>query len=90
LSAILTGEAGEMPRNSTVLQITLRNSSSVPLLLRNLGPRRFSNASDIVTVPAQGEIIVNLFIELVSQACCRCIESSAESVRNWLWGEDSR
>lgn len=60
LSAILTGEAGEMPRNSTVLQVTLRNSSSVPLLLRNLGPRRFSNASDIVTVPAQGEIIVNL------------------------------
>jgi hypothetical protein len=39
---------------------------------------------------ALGEIIVNLFIELVSQACCRCIESSAESVRNWLWGEDSR
>ncbi|MFZ4081810.1 MAG: hypothetical protein ACOYKN_11325 [Pirellula sp.] len=38
---------------------------------------------------ALGEIIVNLFIELVNHACCRCIESSAESVRNWLWGQDS-
>ncbi len=56
----LTLVPGTLREDSQVLPLTIRNDSPIRMILRNVGTRRFSNASDIVIVPAHGEVRVNL------------------------------
>jgi len=51
---------GTPREGSQVLPLTLRNDAPIRMILRNVGTKRFSNASDIVIVPAHGEVQVSL------------------------------
>jgi hypothetical protein len=56
----LTLVPGTLREGSQVLPLTIRNDAPIRMILRNVGTRRFSNASDLVIVPANGELRVNL------------------------------
>lgn len=52
----LSLEAGGMVEKSKVLAVKLKNASPVRYTLRLRSPQTFYNATDIVTVPANGEV----------------------------------
>ncbi len=52
--------AGYGRAGTAVLRLRFTNASPFPITLRNIGERRFNDATDIVTVPARGELIVGL------------------------------
>jgi hypothetical protein len=56
----LTLIPGTPREDSQVLPLTIRNDAPIRMILRNVGTRRFSNASDLVLVPANGEVRVTL------------------------------
>jgi len=56
----LTLVPGALPEGSQVLPLTIRNDAPIRMILRNVGTRRFSNASDLVVVPPNGEVEVRL------------------------------
>lgn len=60
VEAALTLEAGTPREGSQVLPVTVRNDAPIRMLLRNVGTKRFSNASDIFFVPAHSEVEVTL------------------------------
>jgi hypothetical protein len=56
----LTLVPGTLGEDSQVLPLTIRNDSPVRMILRNVGEKRFYNASDVVVVPAHTEVNVRL------------------------------
>jgi hypothetical protein len=60
VEAALTLVPGAPREGSKVLPLTVRNAAPIRMMLRNVGPKRFSNASDVVVVPAHGEVKLNL------------------------------
>jgi len=56
----LTLVPGTLREGSQVLPLTIRNDAPIRMILRNVGPKRFYNASDIVIVPAHGEVKLQL------------------------------
>jgi hypothetical protein len=56
----LTLVPGTLREGSQVLPLTIRNDAPIRMILRNVGPKRFYNASDIVIVPAHGEVELQL------------------------------
>lgn len=56
----LTLVPGTLREDRQVLPLTIRNDAPIRMILRNVGARRFSNASDIVIVPAHSEVTVHL------------------------------
>ncbi len=60
LDGVLSLDVGDVRRGSTVRFVTVRNTAPIPFLLRNVGPRHFSNSSDVFVVPAHGEIELTL------------------------------
>lgn len=56
----LSLEVGAMGENERQAVLTLRNNAPIAMVLRNVGPKRFQNAGDIVTVPAHGELELRL------------------------------
>lgn len=56
----LTLAAGTLPEGSQVLPVTIRNDAPIRMILRNVGDKRFANASDVVIVPAHGEVVLGL------------------------------
>jgi hypothetical protein len=55
--ALVPGTARE---DSQVLPLTVRNDAPIRMILRNVGTKRFSNASDIVIIPAHDEVELHL------------------------------
>jgi hypothetical protein len=45
---------------SNVLNVTLKNQSSCTFILKNAGKYLFHNQGDVLTVPAQGELVVQV------------------------------
>jgi hypothetical protein len=56
----LTLIPGTLREGRQVLPLTLRNDAPIRMIVRNVGGRRFYNASDIVIVPAHSEVEVYL------------------------------
>jgi hypothetical protein len=56
----LTLVPGTLREDSQVLPLTIRNDAPIRMILRNVGAKRFSNASDVVVVPAHTEVSVRL------------------------------
>lgn len=56
----LTLVPGTLGKDSQVLPITLRNDAPIRMIVRNVGTKRFSNASDVVVVPAHSEVELRL------------------------------
>jgi hypothetical protein len=54
---LIPGTPGD---DSEVLQLTIRNDTPIRMILRNVGKKRFYNASDVVVVPAHTEVGVRL------------------------------
>lgn len=47
-------------RNSEIMGIRITNEAPVDITIRNVGPKRFNNQSDVVTIPAHGHVDVAL------------------------------
>jgi hypothetical protein len=60
VESALTLIPGTPREGSRVLPLTIRNASPIRMILRNVGTKRFSNASDILIVPAHGAVKVTL------------------------------
>lgn len=56
----LTLEVGDAVEKSKVMEVKLRNSSPVRYTLRLRSPQAFYNAADIVTVPPDGEVALQV------------------------------
>jgi hypothetical protein len=56
----LTLVPGTPRENSQLLPLTIRNDAPVRIILRNVGSKRFADASDVVIVPANSEVRLNL------------------------------
>lgn len=56
----LTLVPGTLKEGSQVLPLTIRNDAPIRMILRNVGPKRYYNASDVVIVPAHGQVEVRL------------------------------
>jgi len=70
----LTLEVGAMRENERQASLTLRNNAPIAMVLRNVGPKRFQNAGDIITVPAHGELAVNLTASTPGQPVSLSVE----------------
>ena len=60
VAGALTLIPGTLREDSQVLPLTIRNDAPIRMILRNVGNKRFSNASDVVIVPAHCEVTVRL------------------------------
>ncbi len=58
LSGTLTLEKrGYRREGETIYEVALRNASSTPMTLVNVGAGGFSKANEVITVPARGQVV---------------------------------
>lgn len=66
LKSVLALEKGDYRRRSTVLGVTLKNTAPFDIHLKNASDESFTNAGEVITVPAYGE--ADLFVADVEDA----------------------